>query len=154
MTGYSFRPKNEEKAAKAYARELRISPKYASELCRELRGRKLEDARAFLEDLMKMAKPLPLRRYKKGVAHRKGLRKAYAGRYPVKAAKAVMKVLGSAESNAEYKGLDVEKLRIRHISANKGRVIRGYLPRAFGKASPHNTHTTNFQVVLEERKWR
>jgi large subunit ribosomal protein L22 len=151
MRGYSFNPKDEERAARAYGRELRVSPKYAAEICRELRGRKLEDARTFLEDVINMTRPVPLRRFKKGVAHRRGLRKAYAGRYPVKAAKAIMKVLNSAESNAEYKGVDVERLRIRHISTNRGRVIRGFRPRAFGRASPHNTLTSNIQVVLEEK---
>lgn len=151
MPGYSYKPENEEKAAKAYGRELRISPKYAVELCRELRGKKLEKAREYLQDIVDMKRPLPLRRYKKGVAHRRGLRKAYAGRYPVKVAEHVTKLLNSAEANAEYNGLDKEKLYIRHISANKGRIIKGFLPRAFGRATPHNRHTANVQVVLEEK---
>lgn len=151
MRGYSFNPKDEERAARAYGRELHVSPKYASEICRELRGMKLKGARAFLEDVINMSRPVPIRRFKKGVAHRRGLRKAYAGRYPVKAAKMIMKVLNSAESNAEYTGVDVESLRISHISVNRGRIIRGFRPRAFGRATPHNTPTSNIQVVLEEK---
>jgi large subunit ribosomal protein L22 len=144
-------PKDMEKAAMAYGRELRISHKYAVELCRELRGKKLEKAKEYLQEIIEMRRPLPLRRHKKGVAHRKGLRKAYAGRYPVKAAKHVLKVLRSAEANAEYNGLDKERLYIRHISASKGRIIKRFFPRAFARATPHNRHTANVQVVLEEK---
>lgn len=151
MPGYSYKPVDEEKAAKAYGRELRISHKYAVEICRELRGKTLEKAKEFLEDIIEMRKPLPLRRFKKGVAHRRGLVRAYAGRYPVKAAKNVLKVLRSAEANAEYNGLDADRLYIKHISATKGRIIKRYIPRAFGRATPHFRHTTNLQVVLEER---
>jgi large subunit ribosomal protein L22 len=149
--GYSFKPDNEEKTAKAIGGELRISPKWAVEICREIRGKNLQDAKDFLEDVINMKRPVPLKRHKKGVAHRRGLTKAYAGRYPVKAAKKILKVLESAEANAEYKGLDTEKLYIRHIAAQRGRIIRGIIPRAFGRASPHNTLTSNIEVVLEER---
>lgn len=151
MPGYSYTPRDLEKAARAYGRELRVSHKYAVELCRELRGKKLEKAKEYLLEIAELRRPLPLRRHKKGVAHRKGLRRACAGRYPVKVAKDVLKVLRSAEANAEYNGLDVERLYIRHISASKGRIIKRFIPRAFGRASPHNRHTVNVQVVLEER---
>jgi large subunit ribosomal protein L22 len=149
--GYSFKVEDEEKTAKAIGGELRISPKWSVEICRMVRGKRLDRAKDLLEEVASMKKPVPLRRYKKGVAHRRGLTKAYAGRFPVKAATGILKVLESAEANAEYKGLDTEKLYIRHISAQRGRIIRGILPRAFGRASPHNQTTTNVEVVLEER---
>jgi|TARA_B100001971_G_C18207932_1_gene548792 large subunit ribosomal protein L22 len=151
MRGYSFNPKNEEKCVRAYGKEVHVSPKFSGEICRELKGKKLRDARVFLEDIINMIKPVPIRRFKKGVAHRKGLIKAYAGRYPVKAAKEIMKVLNSAESNAEYKGLNTERLHIRHISVNRGRIIRGFRSRAFGKVTPHNTLTSNIQLIFEEK---
>ncbi len=151
MAGYSFKPKDEAKIAKAIGSEIRISPKFSAEICREIRGKKLDKAKEFLQDVIAMKKPVALKRYKKGVAHRRGLKKAYAGRYPVKAASRIMKVLNAAQANAEYKGLSTEKLYIKHIAAQRGRVIRGILPRAFGKSSPHNTPTSNIEVMLEER---
>lgn len=151
MKDYSFTPEKEEKIAKAVGREIRVSPKFSAEVCREIRSKKLDKAKKFLEELIAMKKPLPLKRYKKGVAHKKGLRKAYAGRYPVKAASKVLSVLANAEANAEYKGLDAERLYIKHISTNRGRVIKRIMPRAFGRSSPHNTLTSNIQVILEER---
>ncbi|MEE9593807.1 MAG: 50S ribosomal protein L22 [Candidatus Hydrothermarchaeales archaeon] len=148
---YSIELEDEVKIAKVYAGEMHISPKWAVEICREIRGKDLSRAEVFLRDLADMKRPLPVRRYKKGVAHRRGLEKAYAGRYPVKAATRMIKALGSARANAEYKGLDPERLYIKHISAQRGRVIRGFLPRAFGRATPHNETLTNLQIVLEER---
>ena len=56
----------------------------------------------------------------------------------------------NAESNAEYKGMDTENLIIEHISSHRGMVIRGAIPRAFGRVTPFNTPTTHVQVVLVE----
>lgn len=148
---YSITLENEEKIAKVYAREMRISPKWAFEICRELSGKSLAKAEAFLTDVAAMKRPLPIKRFKQGVAHRKGLEKASAGRYPIKAATKILAALGSARANAEYKGLDPERLYIRHIASQHGRVLRGFMPRAFGRASPYNEITTNLQIVLEER---
>ncbi len=150
-TGYSLTLEDEGKIGKAFAREIRISPKWAVEFCRELRNKDLAKAIGFLEDVESMRRPLPLKRYKKGVAHRKGLQGAYAGRYPVKAAARIAKVLESARANAEYKGLNAERLYIKHIAAQRGRVIKGFLPRAFGRASAKNEATANIEVILEER---
>jgi large subunit ribosomal protein L22 len=150
MVGYSYTPKK-ERFSRALGREIRMSPKFSMEICREIRGKKLDAARTFLEDVMAMKRPVPLRRFNKGVAHRRGLERAFAGRYPVKAARNILKVLESAEANAEYKGLDTERLYIAHAAAQKGRIIRGIRPRAFGRASPSNTLTTHVEIVLEER---
>lgn len=146
---YSLKIKGEN-AARAMTRELRVSPKYAVEICRELRGKKLIFAKSFLEDVIKMKKALPLKSHMKGVAHRRGLSKAYAGRYPKKAAQRVLSLLKSAEANAVNKGLDLETLRILHIATKRGRIIKGYMPRAFGRATPCNTPTSNVEVVLGE----
>lgn len=151
MVGYSIKLEDESKIAKAYGKELRISPKYSVEVCRELRGKKVSDAIRYLKEVIEMKRPVPLKKHKKKVPHKRGLVKACAGRYPVKVSKHILKVIESAVANAKYKGLDEEKLYIKHICALRGRVIRGYIPRAFGRATPFNQETTNIQVVLEER---
>ncbi len=153
MKGYSYQidEAKEEKVARALNKHLRISPKWAVEICSSIRGKRVEAAKRFLSDVAAKKRALPLKRYKKGVAHRHGLQRAYAGRYPVKAAKHILKALEGAEANAGYKGLDREKLFIKHIAAQRGYVIRGVLPRAFGRASPFNEVTTNVEIILEER---
>ena len=148
---YKVQKEKEEKIARAYGKELRISYRYAVEMCREIKGRRLSDAKKFLQDIIKMKRALPLRRYKKGVAHRSELQGWYAGRYPVKVAKAFLKILKNAEANAAYKGLDVNKLYILHAAAMKGIKIIKWIPRAFGRASPHVEQTVNLEIILEER---
>ena len=69
----------------------------------------------------------------------------------MKAATYSLKLLENSEANAEFKGLDTERLFIKHIQAKRGRIIRGIIPRAHGRASPHNTTTTHIEVWLDER---
>ncbi|MBU4535159.1 MAG: 50S ribosomal protein L22 [Euryarchaeota archaeon] len=147
---YAFKEDDKAKTAKAIGRALKISPKHAVEICRELRGMKLERAKVYLEEVIQMQKAVPFKRHNKKVGHRKGLNGWPTGRYPVKAAGHILKVLENAEANAEYKGLDSENLKIMHISSHRGFVIRGWTPRAFGRASPFNTPTTHVQIVLGE----
>ena len=147
---YAFTDGDKNKTAKALGRGLKISPKHAIEICNKIRGMKVENARNYLEDVIEMKKAVPFKRHNKKVGHRRGLEGWPTGRYPVKAATQILDVLNSAEANAEYKGLDSENLKIMHISSHKGYVIRGWTPRAFGRASPFNTPTTHIQIVLGE----
>lgn len=149
--GYSIQIEDEKNIAKATGRALRISPKWSIEIAREIRGMKLSKAKQFLLDIIAQRRSLPLRRFKKGVAHRSDLVKCAAGRYPKKACMHILKVLESAEKNAEYKGLDTERLYIKHAQAQRGPIIRRYRPRAYGRATPKFRVTTHFQVILEER---
>ncbi len=148
--GYSVLELDPEKTAKASGRELRVSPKSAREVCNTIKGMKLDQARNFLRQVILKKKPVPFRRHKKKVGHRRGLQKAYAGRYPVKAAQKVLEVLESAEANAEYKGLDIERLRIIHASAYPGMKIKRYIPRAFGRATPRFKTLCHVELVLEQ----
>jgi len=149
--GYSYAGELAENQVRASARDLRVSFKEMVELARELRGKSLEDARRVLEDVIALRRPIPFRRYKKEVGHRRQLQGWKAGRYPVKAAKLVMKLLKSAEANAEQKGLDTERLFIRHIAAQQGPKLRRFFPRAYGRATSKVEQLVHVEVVLEER---
>lgn len=148
---YAYKPKDETKAAKAMGYEMPISFKHAVEICRVIRGKRIEDARKILEEVVEMKRAVPFKRYKKKVAHRKSLEKWYAGKYPQKAAKHTLKVLKNLEANAEYKGLDLDNLIIVHAQAQKGRVIQRYIPRAFGRATPRFQQLTTVELVAEVR---
>ncbi len=132
--------------------EFHISPKATREICRSLRGMRAKSAEAFLEDVIAMKRAVPFKRYRRNVAHRHGLVGADAGRYPQKSAKAVLEVLKNAMANAEYKGLESENLKIYHAGALKGRTIRGWMPRAMGRATPKNTETVSVEMILTEVK--
>jgi large subunit ribosomal protein L22 len=140
------------RSSRAMGMELHISPKHAREICRTLRGMRANLARAYLEDVIALKRAIPFKRYRRNVAHRHGMVGWDAGRYPEKAAKAVLIVLDNALANAEYKGMESEKMRIFHAGTKKGRTIRGWMPRAMGRATPKNTETVSVEMVLTEVK--
>ena len=144
--GYS-QDVDEETTAKAYGRELPISPKKAREVCRALRRKPLDVAKELLEDVMAKRRAIPYGRYNKEVAHQVGVG---PGGYPVKVAQHILRLLESAEENAEYKGLDAENMIIHHISAYRGRPVKSYRARAFGRSSPWMKEMTNVEVILME----
>ena len=148
--GYSITDMDIEKTAKASGRELRVSHKHAREVCKTIKGMKLNQAKDYLKQVILKKKPVPFRRYNKKVGHRRGLENACAGRYPVKAATEILNVLEGAEANAEYKGLDLESLKITHASAYPGMKIKRYISRSFGRSSPRFNTLVHVELVLEE----
>ena len=142
-----------DKTIKASGRDLRISPKKATEVCREIKGMKLEEARTVLEEVVNLKKMIPFRQHKKKIGHHADKLREYrwfAGGYPVKVAKRILAILKNAESNADYKGLDVDKLKIIHASVDLGPKLRRFIPRAFGRSSPRFEQLIRVQLVLEE----
>jgi len=136
--------------ARAYGRELPISWKKAVELARALRGKKVENAITYLENVIALKQAVPFRRYNRWVAHKSGLGPA---RYPVKAAQYFKRVIESAVSNAEYLGReDPDAMIIRSINAHKGRITKGQTRRAQGRSTPWNQDTVNLEIVLEEHE--
>lgn len=147
---YAYKTEDKSKTARAMGSSLKISPKHAVEICKAVRGMNVEKAKNYLNDVIGMKKAVPFKKHNKKVGHRKGLKGWPSGRYPIKAATQILKILENAEANAEYKGMDTENLKIEHISSHKGMVIRGIIPRAFGRVTPFNTPTTHVQIVLGE----
>ena len=147
---YSVQGLDPDKTALASGRDLRIKPKVAREICHHLNGMKLEEAKGFLEEVITLKKPVPYYRYRRKVPHRKELQGHDAGRYPEKAAQEILKILESVEANAEFKGLYTDRLKIIHIVAHRARVIRNYIPRAFGRSSPYFHRLTHVEVAVEE----
>lgn len=139
-----------DKMAKAMIYEVHISPKHALEICRELRGMHITEAKSFLDGIIAMKRAVPFKRHKRNVGHKRGLKKWYAGRYPKKAATEMLTLITNARSNAEYKGLDPERMKIKHIATKKGRVIPGMMPRAMGRATSKNTETVTVELIIEE----
>jgi large subunit ribosomal protein L22 len=123
--------------AKAKANELNMSPKHSIEIATFIRHQRVNDAIAYLNDVIGLKKAIPFRRFNRNVAHKRGLPGNWdAGRYPVKASRAYIRVLESVKKNAEYIGLDADNLEIIHVSANRGRAQKSFFPRAMGRATP------------------
>jgi len=150
--GYSIKNLDPEKTAIASGRDLPISLKEAREICKVIKGMKLSKAKDLLKAVIEMKQPIPYRRYHGKVAHHRGLErwKWHAGRYPVKAAKEILKVLENVENNATNKGLDADRLKIIHAAAQKGPVFKKYTPRAFGRATPWFKKYTHIEIAVAE----
>ncbi|MGA9387581.1 MAG: 50S ribosomal protein L22 [Candidatus Bathyarchaeia archaeon] len=151
--GYSITEEelDPERTVKASAREVRVSHKALREVCRTVKGMMLPKAKQYLRDVMAKKKPVPYRRFTKKLGHRHGLEKACVGKYPVKAAEHVLKVLEGAEANAENKGLDIDRLRIIHASGSQGMKMKRFAPRAQGRATPHFEILCHIEIALQEK---
>jgi large subunit ribosomal protein L22 len=149
-TDYSQKVKGDT-IARAKANELNMSPKHSIEIATFIRHQRVNDAIAYLNEVVKLKKAIPFRRFTRNVAHKRGLPGNWdAGRYPVKASKAYIRVLESVKKNAEYLGLDIENLEIIHASANRGRAQKAFFPRAMGRATPKVRESVNVEVVVRE----
>ena len=152
--GYSFieQKYDADRIAKASGRDLRIKPKHAREICATIKGMKIDQAKTFLEKVIRLEQSVPFRRHKKKQAHRHDLKefKWYAGRYPRKAAAQIYEILSAAESNGEFKGLDVESCRIIHAATHRGRIIKRYIQRAHGRSSAKFKHLSHVEIVIYE----
>lgn len=146
--GYTVKA-DPETTAHAIGKELPISPKKSVEVCRAIKGMHVEKAKEYLEDVIRKKKVVPYRRYKKTVAHKKGIG---PGGYPVRVANEVLKVIEAAQANADYKGLDSENMRIMAVSAHRGRTTEGTRPRARGRSTPWNKETVNIELTLKEEE--
>jgi len=140
-----------EKTVKASGREIRVSHKHSREICHSVKGMMLTKAKEYLKDVMEKKKAIPFRRYNKKAGHRRGLIKTFAGRYPIHAAEHILKILESAEANAENKSLDTDKLQIIHAAAYPGMKIKRFTPRAHGRASPKFETLSHIEIVLGEK---
>ena len=140
-----------EKTAKASGREIRVSHKNAREVCKTIKGMTLAHAKEYLKNVIIKKQPVPFTRFRKKAGHRHGIEKAFAGRYPIKAAAKVLIVLKGAEANAENKSLDLDRLTIMHAAAYAGMKIKRFTPRAHGRASPKYETLTHIEIVLNEK---
>jgi len=151
MKGYTYAGESGVNVARARGIEMPISPKKTYELLNAIRGMPVERARTYLEEVIALKRPVPFRRYNQETAHKRGVG---PGRYPKKVAKSVLAVLKNAEENAEYDGLDAERLVVKIAASARGRILSAHMPRAHGHGDPWNEQTTNVEIVLAEREAR
>ena len=144
---YSVKELDETRTVKASLREVDLSPKWSREVCRAIIGLTIPEARNLMEDVIEMKRMIPYRRYKRKRAHHAQTRGP--GGYPVKVARLMLKLLESLEANADFKGLDPDEVVIVHAAAHKGRRIRKFIERAYGRATPYDKQLVHIEVVGE-----
>ncbi len=118
---YSHKDYDPKRMARGMLVNAPISTKWAVEIGRAIKGMRLVDAEAYLKRVLRHEDWIPVRRFNRDVPHRKGVKAGVkSGRYMDKAVRYFLKLIENVKNNAEQKSLDVEKLRIIHVSASKG----------------------------------
>ena len=146
---YAFQNFDSTRHVRASIREKKISHKHAREVATAIKGLTVEKARDYMISVVAKDRAVPFRRFKNQVGHRSdpGM---MSGRYPEKTAKEFLKLLDNLESNAEYKGMDIDRLKIINATAHKGVLIKRFIPRAQGRAIDKNDVLTHVELVAQE----
>ena len=146
---YAFQDYDATRHVRSSIREKGMSHKHAREVAVSLKGLSIEKARDYLQAVINKKRAVRFGRYKNQVGHKSdpGM---MAGRYPQKTAKEFIKVLDNLESNAEYKGMDLDRLRIVNATVHKGVIVKRFIPRAMGRATPKNNVLTHVELVARE----
>ena len=143
MKGYTFRNFNQEHMARAVGIALPISFKQSVEICRFIRNRSVIEAKKLLNEVLREKLAIPFKKYNFDLGHKK---KIGPGRYPQNASKELIKLIESAEANAQFKGLNTSNLSIVHFSAhNAGKAWH------YGRKSRRRMKRTNVEIVVEEK---
>ncbi len=140
---YSYQGEKEN-IAKAHGRDIGISTKHAIEICNQLRGMPLKKAKQLLSKVIKKEEPIRMRRFYRDTAHKKGMA---AGKYPINAAEAILRILKSVETNAQNKGLSTSNLVIEHIAAN-----RASRPWRYGRQRRRKAKRSHVEIIVAEMK--
>ena len=146
---YAFQNYDRTRHVRASLREKTISHKHAREIAVKIKGMSIETARDYLQDVIRLKRAVPFRRYNNEVGHKSDTG-VMAGRYPQKAANEFVKLIDNLESNAEYRGMDLDRLKIINATVHKGRKLQRFTPRAMGRASPKVDILTHVELVAQE----
>jgi large subunit ribosomal protein L22 len=136
--------KSEENIAKAVGRNLSVSPKQGTEICKYVRGRPLNQAKMLLQQSIDMKRAVPFTRFNNGLGHKSGMS---AGRYHPKACMLILNVIKSAEANAKNKGFNSADLKVVHIAMQIGPKNSHY-----GRQKRSIFKNSHIEVVLQEVK--
>jgi len=144
----------ESKKAKALITNANVSLKYSTEVCNQIKGKLVEKMIAWLIRIERHEEFLPLKRYNKKVGHRKGDSKngEKAGRYPEMTVRAFINLLELAKNNADFKGLDPEKLIILNAFASKGFTRMSYQSKGKISGKARRVNATHIEVIVQEVK--
>jgi len=146
---YAFQNYDATRHVRSSLREKDISHKHAREVAVAIKGLSIEKARDYLQAVINKDRAVAFGRFKNQVGHKSdpGM---MSGRYPQKTAKEFIKVLDNLESNAEYKGMDLDRIKIVNATVHKGVTIKRFIPRAMGRATPKNDVLTHVELVGQE----
>jgi len=105
-----------------------------------------------LEAVIDKKRAIPFRRFKSGVGRCAQVKefKTTQGRWPEKSCKIVLGLLKNAESNAEFKNLEMDNLVITHIQTQRARHGRRRTYRAHGRINAYQSSPVHVELLLAE----
>jgi large subunit ribosomal protein L22 len=135
---------NKENMAKVTGRSTPVSTKQAIVISDLLRGMNLQKAKSYLEEVIKKKKAVPFTRFNHGIGHKTGMG---PGRYPLNSSKEILELLKSAESNAQFKGMNISNIIIAYMNASKAATAWHY-----GRQRRRQMKRTNITIILTEKQ--
>ncbi|XP_053988183.1 60S ribosomal protein L17 [Hylaeus anthracinus] len=154
MGRYSHEPVNATKSCKARGSNLRVHFKNTHETARAIKNMPLRRALKYLKNVIEYKECVPFRRFNGGVG-RCAQAKQFGttqGRWPKKSAEFLLQLLKNAESNADVKGLEIDRLVINHIQVNHAPCLRRRTYRAHGRINPYMSSPCHIEVILTEKE--
>lgn len=140
-------------AAKSRADDVRVHFKNTYETARAVKGLKLKKAIKYMEEVLEHKQCVPIRRFT-GHAGRATQAKVFGtslGRWPEKSVRHVHSLLKNALSNAESKGLDVERCYVTHVAVNRAVQGRRRTFRAHGRIGPYLSSNCHIEFIVTEK---
>ena len=134
--------KDKSKEVLAITTNRKVSLKNSREILSFIKGKDVKVAKRYLELVIEKKASIPFRRYTEGAPHKTDSK--YGARYPVNAAKVILSLLNTLTKNAEFKGLDVDKLYIKYAAVSYG--YRYYRPRR-NRFRPQRAKSTNIYIL-------
>lgn len=147
MYSYTIPEDKKDMYAASRSEDVESSYKDLAQVCGRIRNKNAQWAVSFLELASEGAVPILYKRHSKNLGHRRELGGA-KGRYPWKAAKAVLKALMSAIANSQVKGLS-ENLVVVHVCANRKHVYPRLSPK--GRRFRQNYDVSRIEVIVKEK---
>mmetsp|Transcript_19889 Transcript_19889/g.53205 ORF Transcript_19889/g.53205 Transcript_19889/m.53205 type:complete len:186 (-) Transcript_19889:46-603(-) len=154
MVKYSREAKNASRSAKAMGVDLRVHYKNTYEVGQAIRGRTLQDAQKYLNEVIQKKRCIPFRKYT-GCIGRTPQAKEFKhtqGRWPVKSCKVVLDLLKNVESNAEVKGLNTDECVIWHINVHAAQHGRRRTYRAHGRINAFMSSPCHIELIVCEKE--
>jgi large subunit ribosomal protein L17e len=149
---YSFQTENAAKSCQAKGAYLRVHFKNTRETANAVKGMKLMKAQKYLEDVVEHKQAVPFRRFNGGVG-RCAQAKVFGvtqGRWPEKSCRFVLGLLKNAQSNAEQKGLNLDKVVVKHVQVNQAPKMRRRTFRAHGRINAYMSSPCHIELVCVE----
>lgn len=115
-----------------------VSTKKSMAICKFIKGKTIESAQKYLEEVTKERKVIPM---KGEIPHRKG--RIMSGRYPVNTAKHFIPLLKSLAGNATMNGID-DPIIVEAV-ANKA-------PRPYGRFGMWKRKRSHIKLIAREKK--